>query len=399
MKSVLCLNFKLEAHTVAAVALSYVYERLQDAEVPCRFVDEQVVRRYAITEDVVAVSLPLLDWSEFRRHYRRIRYRSSTALIVVGGQGVAEATTPYDIAQMRKYPDVWWYPQSDLGDFLAFVGASREHASFYTTPLRWSGYTSEQLAHGVHRVMLLTATHCPHRCVFCASAGKYKLRDQYVPIQELDNLHRKGVRRYDYGDSSMVYNPRWREYAQYSSERRMIFGCITDCRRGAAMLDDLWWMSSRGMYYCIYGVETLNQKALEVMRKGVQVQGTREFLSGLRKMRASLKWPYHQSAFLIAGLPYQTYADALDDVAACRAAGIRHMELSVLHSSGPVRADRFDDVEFDRGGCFLRSRWVTDYEAYLLYRLSDRVSGAALREEISHWYTTDPDRVWKKLLR
>lgn len=396
MKSVLCLNFQVEEHSVAALALTFVYECLLDAGVRARFLDRQCHRVPArIEEDVVAVSLPYLDLDQFAQQHAYIRRKTRTAQIVVGGTGVLLCRDLLPFA--AKYPDVWWYEKEDLSVFVSEMAERDVIApSFRHTPLRWSGYSDEDLIRGVHRTVVLTATHCPFRCTFCASATQpYRLRDHSVVLREMETLRRRGVRRYDFVDASILYNPKWRELLEYSARERMIFGCITDVRRDD-LLDNLRWMALHGMYYCIYGIETLNQRAIRAVKKGTDARVVRRFLRDLPGMRAKLPWRYHHAAFLIGGLPHQTYADVLEECRLCREAGIRRYLLSPLICMPGIFAEAVPGCDFASDGTLLRTRWMTEGEVRRMRSWSGQSSDAEMREEIGVWYRTDADDVWKR---
>lgn len=120
---------------------------------------------------------------------------------------------------------------------------------------------------------VITAYACPYKCRFCNSGSfPYEERPLQEVIEELKELKRLGVKEIYFGDFTFTANQaRVQELCRLMIEHD--FGFDWSCCARVNVCDEtLKLMKKAGCFLVFYGVETLEDRLLLEMRKGITVK-------------------------------------------------------------------------------------------------------------------------------
>lgn len=137
--------------------------------------------------------------------------------------------------------------------------------------------------------VLYTHTGCAHGCTFCSSPPFLKGTGQQIPIGEitrvLDAYQAQGIDSIKIMDLTFLDNKSHSEMVIQELEKRgMQWMCMT---RVDKLLGRVRELEERGLYYALLGIESLNNKSLDAMRK----KESREMsLEVLEEIKANNLW-------------------------------------------------------------------------------------------------------------
>jgi anaerobic magnesium-protoporphyrin IX monomethyl ester cyclase len=167
-------------------------------------------------------------------------------------------------------------------------------------------YSSSQLE------MVMTSRGCPYSCAFCGSINMWhkkvrwrSLDSVFAEIEELQN--ESGVRNITFMDDSFTINKkRVHEFCTQMLERKIdiSWSCLTRVDH----IDDgtIKIMKRAGCTKVSLGIESGNERILQVMDKKIDLKRIKEAVSILRKNQ--MYW----SAFFMFGLPSETKEEMID---------------------------------------------------------------------------------------
>ena len=167
-------------------------------------------------------------------------------------------------------------------------------------------YTPTQLS------MVMTSRGCPFKCSFCASNNMWgntiRFRSIENVIEEINDLkNRFSVKNITFMDDSFTLNrSRVKEFcsALIENQVNITWSCLT---RVNMISDELISSMKRaGCTKVDIGIESGNQRVLDLMNKGITLEQVREAAKILR--RNKMYW----SAFFMFGLPTETEDEVMD---------------------------------------------------------------------------------------
>ena len=172
--------------------------------------------------------------------------------------------------------------------------------------LHFNTYTSVQLD------MVMTSRGCPYSCAFCASHNMWgkKVRFRSIgniidEINELKNMY--SMKNITFMDDSFTINKeRVKELCQAMIEKNIniTWSCLTRVN----MINDeiIALMKKAGCAKVDVGIESGNQRVLDLINKGITVQQVRKAAEILR--RNKMYW----SGFFMFGFPTETEREIFD---------------------------------------------------------------------------------------
>ncbi|MFH1790301.1 MAG: radical SAM protein [bacterium] len=151
---------------------------------------------------------------------------------------------------------------------------------------------------------VLTTYGCPFNCAFCNS-GSYGYKERPVEeiILELSQLKKMGIKEICFRDFTFTANlSRVKEICEemINSDLNFVWSCEA---RVSVTEDVLKLMKKAGCYLIFFGVETLNDRTLEAMRKGINSVMIKKAFSVCRDLKIETL------ASFIIGLPGEDEVD------------------------------------------------------------------------------------------
>lgn len=226
---------------------------------------------------------------------------------------------------------------------------------------------------------VLATRGCPYRCAFCNACDVMgrKVRFKPVPriLEEIRILkERYGARGLMFMDSTFTINKRW--LLDFCAEyRRSGLGLPWACNSRADTVDreTMRAMKDAGCWEIVFGIESANQKSLDLIRKGTTVAQNAEAVAGALALGL-----YVYTCYILC-LPGETEEDAMNTVRFARAQG-NQMALFYL----PVPFPKTELWELCRadGGLRADARWA-DYNAWDYARpvyVNPRIGRERMRE-------------------
>jgi len=225
-------------------------------------------------------------------HYREVLAEEAQIDVVVRGEGeetirrVIRALamgTPLDdihgIAFRSEGRVVATQPAAVIGDLDAYrVGWELIDHANYT-------YWGDKRA-----VVVQFSRGCPHPCNYCGQRGfwtKWRHRDPVKLAKEIARLHReKGVEVFNFADENPTSSrPQWRAFCEALIAERVDVILVGSTRAGDIVRDRdiLHLYKKAGVQRFLLGMETTDEKTLDLIRKGSTTTIDREAIRLLRE--------------------------------------------------------------------------------------------------------------------
>lgn len=161
---------------------------------------------------------------------------------------------------------------------------------------------------------IVTNRGCPHSCIYCLApvvSGKknrYRSTDNVVAeLQECVNKY--GIRNFLFRSDLFTQNKKWViELCQKIIESGLKINWASNSRVDCINREMLDWMKKAGCWIIAFGVESGNEKTLELIKKKATVDQAREAVKLCRA--AGVK----SSVYLLMGLPWDTPETLEDNV-------------------------------------------------------------------------------------
>ena len=163
---------------------------------------------------------------------------------------------------------------------------------------------------------ILTSRGCPHKCIFCpvkaAIGRRFRARSAEHVADEIEHWHGQGVRGIGIADDNFTLD-RDRVHAICDEIIRrglndMTFRCgngIRADRVNRALLAKMW---EAGFRFISFGVESGNDKVLEILKKGETIEQIRQAVSDACELG------FEVTLFFIVGSPGETRQDVEDSI-------------------------------------------------------------------------------------
>lgn len=154
--------------------------------------------------------------------------------------------------------------------------------SSYSLPFIGRGYT-----------FVVTSRGCPWKCIYCRQTVMNESKVRYRPVETvIEEISRYKLTNIAFHADTATMNKRW-IYEFCRAVRKLPFKCriVTNSRVDTVDLDMLHEMKRSGFWMICYGIESGNNKVLEMNRKEATVEQARQAVKDAKK--AGLKvWGY-----------------------------------------------------------------------------------------------------------
>ncbi|NQT90375.1 MAG: radical SAM protein [Candidatus Omnitrophica bacterium] len=203
-------------------------------------------------------------------------------------------------------------------------------------------------------VTTLTSFGCPFHCEFCQAATLgYKYRPASNVIEELKHIKAIGAEEVYFNDSTIEAN---KENLRQICEGIKRLGLLWSCN---ARVDTLTYemlklMKESGCYFISFGIESGNQKILDLYKKGITITQAEDTIRDCKALGIGT------AAYFIIGLPGETTETIEDTIRLAKSLDTDYASFSVASPDfgTPLR----DKLIKDRGpaaiGHFDRSKTV-----------------------------------------
>jgi len=162
---------------------------------------------------------------------------------------------------------------------------------------------------------LVIARGCPYRCTFCDAntvhGKKLRFRSVEKVLEEIAFLQsRFCARGFVFQDSTFTANKKWlHSFCDALIERKMDIVWACGARVDTLDNDILIKMKAAGCWSLTLGIESGNQKSLDLIRKGVTIEQNQEAVI------KALELNYFVGAMYILGLPGENEQDVKNTIA------------------------------------------------------------------------------------
>ena len=176
---------------------------------------------------------------------------------------------------------------------------------------------------------MITSRGCPFRCSFCdksVSGSSWRARKAADVVDEMQEM----VQQFNiqfinmYDDNFLLNRRRVIEICQEIIERGLRVAWKCEGRVDAIDEELLFWMERAGCEMIAFGVESGNEQSLQLLRKDISVQQTRQAFALMRKTRIK------SLAYMILGVPGETVADVKNSIQFCDEIGVDYVQFSSL---------------------------------------------------------------------
>jgi anaerobic magnesium-protoporphyrin IX monomethyl ester cyclase len=207
---------------------------------------------------------------------------------------------------------------------------------------------------------VIASRGCPYQCAFCNASSTLGKQVRYKPVQTLlKELHelkeQYGARGIMFLDSTFTVNKKWlMEFCIEYTKSKLGLPWACNSRVDTIDRDLLAHMKEAGCWSILFGVESSNQKSLDLIKKGTTVSQNSQALS------ISLKLGFYVYASYILCLPGETKEDVLATIKYARSIA-NHM--SIFYLPVPYPKTLLWQLCKEMGGLREDARWQ-DYNCW-----------------------------------
>lgn len=163
------------------------------------------------------------------------------------------------------------------------------------------------------KIPIVTARGCPHGCVYCAVkliAGRtYRTRSPQNVVGEIQYWFNRGYRLFGFNDDTFTENlKRAEEICDLiiKSGMKISWELRTGIRVDRISEKLLQKMKKAGCFFFAYGIESGNQRVLDLMKKGIALSQIKQAVKMAHKQGIDV------SGFFMIGTPGDTFKTFLD---------------------------------------------------------------------------------------
>lgn len=201
---------------------------------------------------------------------------------------------------------------------------------------------------------ILASRGCPFECAFCnanAVQGK-RLRCKSVArvIKEIRLLQDEyGANGITFQDSTFTVNEGWvREFCQTVIREKIKAYFMCYSRADTVNYDLLKLMKSAGFWGISFGLESANQKSLDLLKKGIRVD------QSIEAVRMAQKLKYYVQASFILALPGEDKKDSYNTISFAKKLGT---EIALFNWPTPYPKTELAEICAQTGGLQKDIKW------------------------------------------
>jgi radical SAM superfamily enzyme YgiQ (UPF0313 family) len=207
---------------------------------------------------------------------------------------------------------------------------------------------------------IVASRGCPYRCAFCNGSSvlgpRVRYKDPSVLIDEMLALKNEyGARGIIFLDSTFTVSRRWlEEFCRKYIERKVDLPWACNSRVDTVDEATLRLMKAAGCWELLYGIESANQKSLDMIDKRTTVE------QNAKMLRLTMALGFYTYASYILCLPGETEADAMNTVRFAREIGT---PIAMFYLPVPYPKTRLYEVCKEKGILRTGADWE-DFNAW-----------------------------------
>ncbi len=223
---------------------------------------------------------------------------------------------------------------------------------------------------------------CPSKCAYCLSSVQGLVRNHSIERieKDLDWFFQSDFDQIRFADRTFNYDvPRALHIINYIKQNNKKCKNFHFEIQADFLSDEIIELLSdapKGMFHLEIGVQSTNNKALEMVNRTFDLE---EMKSKINKLRSKTNCYLHLD--VLGGLPYDTYSDfckSLDDVASLKPEDIQISLVKVLHGTPyEYMANKTNDFYYmtEPPYTILRTKWLKPDEAVMISQISKLFEG------------------------
>lgn len=201
---------------------------------------------------------------------------------------------------------------------------------------------------------------CPFKCGFCNANDTMGSKLRYKPVDTLidelkilkSKFNAKGVM---FLDSTFTANKKWvREFCAKYIKSNLGLPWACNSRTDTVDNESLLLMKKSGCWSILYGVESANQKSLDLMNKGTTVE------QNTYAVKLSLKLGFYVYTSYILCLPGETEEEVMNTIRYARSMG---NQMAMFYLPVPFPKTKLWDLSKKAGELRLDAKW-SDFNAW-----------------------------------
>jgi len=160
---------------------------------------------------------------------------------------------------------------------------------------------------------MLVSRGCPYPCIYCMvriNSGRFRrTRSPQKVYEEMNFLKQKGAKQIHFGDPTFTINKNWIfELCNIIIKNKL--NLSWNCQTRTDLVDEglLKIMKRAGCVSILYGIESLNQKILNTLKKGIRVQDIKTIIKLTKKLGIEVR------CSMMIGNPGETKDEIINSV-------------------------------------------------------------------------------------
>lgn len=160
---------------------------------------------------------------------------------------------------------------------------------------------------------IITSRGCPYNCAFCFKqvfGNKYRAHSPEYIIEEIKYLVKNyGIKDLFFRDDTFTVDyDRVKKICELIKKENIQITFTTLARVDRVDYDLLRQMKDAGCWKILLGIESGNQKSLDLLRKGITIEQIKKAVENCRKLGIET------DGFFMIGIPEETKADAINTI-------------------------------------------------------------------------------------
>jgi radical SAM superfamily enzyme YgiQ (UPF0313 family) len=186
---------------------------------------------------------------------------------------------------------------------------------------------------------VLSSRGCPVNCVFCSESRLFpgiRFRKPSLVVDEIQLLHQKGVRKFDFVDSNFsIHWSHLRDICDEIIKREITFNLLK-CNISVehTTYEKLVKLKEAGFTHVFIGVESLTPETISYVKKTLQPSSYRR--RAVKLIKLAKKLGFVVTTFFILGFPFQTAERAEKEISLLKKLADRLFIFSITPHPGTI---------------------------------------------------------------